>query len=357
MAAFFEKGSPAARKRVLFGIMAAALAVVGALFSDVSPFRPSSFGVQTVETVPTLDAYVRNTSWETGYLSSVPYRKGDVLEFAYFVDSLRPYFLDFDWPSFLARYDVESVTSDSGPLDKNQISTSLLKPGSRLSIRAKAKSSGSTGSDPFATPKIRQSEDALADSGAVAEAQTGTSATGATDASAFVIPLRTFSSDTNNAVRIVGAPKGFISSVVIGASTFRGADLRDGYVFVTDRGTFADGDYFVAVYAKDGRLLPLKDKVSFITDGQSVGVSGVTPASVPATRDSFVTLQGRGFSRVVSIQLSNSLVIKNASFRAVDDTVAIVRVPAGVPAGEYAMNIMDVNGISSPKRAVIRITK
>lgn len=111
------------------------------------------------------------------------------------------------------------------------------------------------------------------------------------------------------------------------------------------------------MHAKDGRLLPLKDKITFLSDGQSVGVSDVTPASVPGTRDSFVTLQGRGFSRVVSIQLSNSLVIKNASFRAVDDTVAIVRVPAGVPAGEYAMNIMDVNGISSPKRAVIRITK
>lgn len=176
-----------------------------------------------MEVAPKLDAYVRNTSWETGYLSSVPYRKGDVLEFAYFVDSLRPYFLDFDWPSFLARYDVESITSDSGALDKDKVSTSLLKPGSRLSIRARAKSSGSTGSDPFAIPAIRQSEEALSDTGTVT--QTVTTATGAIDASSFIIPLRTFSADTNNAVRIVGAPKGFISSVVIGASTFRGADL------------------------------------------------------------------------------------------------------------------------------------
>lgn len=43
MAAFFEKGSPAARKRVLFGIVAVSVAAVGALFSDVSPFRPSPF--------------------------------------------------------------------------------------------------------------------------------------------------------------------------------------------------------------------------------------------------------------------------------------------------------------------------
>lgn len=87
-----------------------------------------------------------------------------------------------------------------------------------------------------------------------------------------------------------------------------------------------------------------------------MGVSYVTPASVPNSRESYVTLQGRGFSKVVSIQLSNSLVIKNASFRAVDDAVAIVKIPAGIPPGEYAMNVMDVKGISSPRNAVIRIT-
>lgn len=124
-----------------------------------------------------------------------------------------------------------------------------------------------------------------------------------------------------------------------------------------DRATFADGDYFVAVHAKDGRLLPLKEKLTFSSDGQSVGVSDVTPSSVPNVRDAYVTLQGRGFSKVVSVQLSNSLVIKNASVKALDDTVAIVRIPAGIPPGDYAMNVMDVNGISSPKRAVVRITK
>lgn len=103
--------------------------------------------------------------------------------------------------------------------------------------------------------------------------------------------------------------------------------------------------------------MPIKDKLTFVTDQQSVGVSYVTPSSVPTSRDSFVTLQGKGFSKVVSVQLSNSLVIKNASIRAVDDTVAIVRIPAGIPVGEYAMNVMDVKGISSPKRAVVRITK
>lgn len=125
---------------------------------------------------------------------------------------------------------------------------------------------------------------------------------------------------------------------------------------MVDRGTFAEGDYFIAAYSKEGKLVPVQGKLSFRSDGQSVGVSYVTPASVPNSRESYVTLQGRGFSKVVSIQLSNSLVIKNASFRAVDDAVAIVKIPAGIPPGEYAMNVMDVKGISSPRNAVIRIT-
>ena len=91
---------------------------------------------------------------------------------------------------------------------------------------------------------------------------------------------------------------------------------------------FADGDYFVAAYSKEGKLSPLKDKLTFVTDQQSIGVSFVTPSSVPSSRDSYVTLQGKGFSRIVSVQLSNSLVIKNAFVRTVDDTVAIVRIPS-----------------------------
>lgn len=124
-----------------------------------------------------------------------------------------------------------------------------------------------------------------------------------------------------------------------------------------DRASFAAGEYFVAVLGKDGKLVPTKETVVFESDGQSVGISSVIPSSVPGSRDSYVTLQGRGFSKIVSIQLSNSLVIHNASFRLVNDSVAIVKIPAGISEGNYAMNVMDVSGISSPKNAIVTITK
>jgi hypothetical protein len=41
----------------------------------------------------------------------------------------------------------------------------------------------------------------------------------------------------------------------------------------------------------------------------------------------------------------------------VNDSVAVVKIPAGISEGNYAMNVMDVSGISSPKNAVVTITK
>ncbi len=126
---------------------------------------------------------------------------------------------------------------------------------------------------------------------------------------------------------------------------------------MVDRASFAAGEYFAAVLTKEGKLVPLKEGIVFESDGQLVGISAITPSSVPNSRESYVTLQGRGFSKIVSVQLSNSLVIHNASFRLINDSVAIVKIPAGISEGSYAMNVMDVSGISSPKNAVVTITK
>lgn len=70
---------------------------------------------------PELDSYVRNESWETGFLPSVPYRKGDVLEFAFFAEYLHPYTYGFDWTSLFERFDFISLTVDGVETDPSSL--------------------------------------------------------------------------------------------------------------------------------------------------------------------------------------------------------------------------------------------
>lgn len=79
---------------------------------------------------------------------------------------------------------------------------------------------------------------------------------------------------------------------------------------------------------KDGSLVAIESKVSFEGGNSTIGVSAVTPGSISGTKDAYVTLQGYGFSKIISLQLQNGIVIKNASFTIVNDSVMFVRIPA-----------------------------
>ncbi|MFB0964249.1 MAG: hypothetical protein QMC36_00840 [Patescibacteria group bacterium] len=185
--------------------------------------------------MPEIDSYVRNESWETGFLSSVPYRKGDVLELAFFAEFSKPYSFGFDWNSIFSKFDLVSLTADGVETEPNALFSKAFKDGSRVVMRLRAKSSGSTNADSYLSPKIAEtSGDPASKSGSVSN--TGTVFSGGTlDVSSATIPERLFYSDTNNAIRISGIAKGSIRGVVIGGSAFKGADFRDGYVFVVER--------------------------------------------------------------------------------------------------------------------------
>ncbi|MDQ1344458.1 MAG: hypothetical protein QG650_1180 [Patescibacteria group bacterium] len=173
----------------------------------VSHFRKSPIGtVSLSEPVPELDRYVRNTSWETGYLSGVPYRKGDVLEFLYFADSKFPYAYEFDWDAFRVKFDIESVSDESGEISPESLEGTTFRKSSRLTIRAKAKTNGTTVSDVALRSELRKVSDEVLpeESSTGTLANTGSvTASGAVDASAFRLLESSFSADTNNALRIL----------------------------------------------------------------------------------------------------------------------------------------------------------
>ncbi len=58
----------------------------------------------------------------------------------------------------------------------------------------------------------------------------------------------------------------------------------------------------------------------------------------------------------MSIQLSNNLILKNAEFNIINKQVAGVKIPKGLPAGEYYFNIMDTATIYEIKNMKFTIT-
>ena len=143
----------------------------------------------------------------------------------------------------------------------------------------------------------------------------------------------------------------------IGGQSFR-PTLRDGVLYVSvPRDSFAGGEYFVFFQLKGGNIVPDDTKVTFAYATGSINIAHITPSTISSTSDQFIVAQGNGFGRIVSIQLNNSLILQNAQFQIINDRVLAVRIPKGLPAGQYFLNIMDTESISEIRNVSFTITE
>ncbi len=101
----------------------------------------------------------------------------------------------------------------------------------------------------------------------------------------------------------------------------------------------------MGAFLDDGTLIGLDGQASFTGELKAVSIVAIVPNRVSSEHETFVVLQGHGFQKMVSIQLSNSFIFKNPSFSITSDEVAIVKIPKGLSAGTYIFNMMDTKGI------------
>lgn len=126
-----------------------------------------------------------------------------MLEFAFFSEFDRPYSFGFDWNSLLGRFDLISLNLDGTDTDPSSLSKKTLRGGSKITVRLRAKTNGSTNADESVRPLLRELP-AEPDIPPVATSTGAESKTGVVSVSpdALTLPVSEFSSDTNNAVMV-----------------------------------------------------------------------------------------------------------------------------------------------------------
>lgn len=200
----------ALQKRPVFFAVFAAVSLIVLVIASFIRFQDSGSPF-VIKNPKEVDAYVRNLTWETEFFATVPYRKEDNLEFAFFADYPRPYSYVFDWNAILERYLFVSLSDGNEVVLPENLSLKKYRGESKLFLRLRAKLPGATGNDRFVRPKI-VFHDQTADSAPDAQETSDVSATGAIFSeipsekpgadSEFSLPVRIFSSDVNNAVSV-----------------------------------------------------------------------------------------------------------------------------------------------------------
>jgi len=151
---------------------------------------------------------------------------------------------------------------------------------------------------------------------------------------------------TDHLLKLSGETALRVSSIVVGDRRVpvRRVD-NESFIALSAR-EFAAGDYFVALEYDSQFLRPTDLSLRFADyPDRSVEVHAITPDTLDNEHAVNLVLQGRGFDRVVSIQLNNTYILKSTEFTRINDRVMVVEIPEGLDPGTYFLNIMLPNEI------------
>ncbi|MDD2892161.1 MAG: hypothetical protein PHQ95_04300 [Candidatus Gracilibacteria bacterium] len=286
------------------------------------------------------ESFMRNLTWQTDFQKNIPFKKGDMIEYTEIYSSDTPRDLALDISSLKKLLDITQIELDGQIISEDTISNLHLKDTSSLKIIGKAKTTNTNDIDnipTITTTTLRT----------LKEEETIPNIENIPDTEPQNITLQEiqYNSNINNLISITGTNLARISLVNIGGVGFKPI-TGSGILYVqVSKDTFATGEYFVFFELNNGKIITLNDKITFQHSSALINIANITPNTLKNDMDRYLVIQGNGFDKIISIQLSNNLILKNAEFHIINKQVAEVKIPKGLPIGEYYFNIMDTSSI------------
>lgn len=143
----------------------------------------------------------------------------------------------------------------------------------------------------------------------------------------IAVPSEILSSNIDQLVPISGRNLDSVDRIVVGEKTFAGVVQGKKYYVTIPKNTFGTGDFFLGLYLKNGQLITTNAKLSFTYNANPINIAAITPLEIKNDTDRYVVVQGNGFQKMISIQLSNNLIFKNALFTVINDHVVSIKIP------------------------------
>ncbi|EKE29756.1 MAG: hypothetical protein ACD_2C00105G0003 [uncultured bacterium (gcode 4)] len=299
----------------------------------------------------TSDTYMKNLSWETWMKRDVPYKKWDDLEFLWI----------YRWWDFLAHIDIQDIlkSMDISSISWNwtrisqgdlwSIMISSDTPGI-LKIEGKAKKwndwwrlkADAQIISKITKPTQEKEKDMVNPKIGIAKN--------------ISLKASSFHSNLNNLVEINWENLNSISFVMIWEKAFK--PIYDTWkLFVKiDKNTFQNWDYFVLLQSADWKIIAANSRIHFDYSSWKMNIWNITPNVLDNNSEKYVIIQWNWFNKLISLQLSNNIILKNTQYQAINDNVLAVKIPKEINPGTYHFNLMDVSWIyeDSTKTLTIR---
>lgn len=116
-------------------------------------------------------------------------------------------------------------------------------------------------------------------------------------------------------------------------------DNKKIYIWI-DKNTFSAWDYFLIFQLKNKQIISYDKKISFSYDPNFINISWITPNIIKNDIERYLVIQWNNLSKVIRVQLSNNLVLKETSFKIVNNNVMTIKIPTWLSPWVYYINFM-----------------
>lgn len=154
-----------------------------------------------------------------------------------------------------------------------------------------------------------------------------------------------FNSNINNLLEISWKNIENIKYLNIGSYSINPVFKDKKAFFLINKDTFSSWNYFIFIQPTEWKIVTLNEQITFKYSNSLVNIANITPSTVKNDKDRYIVLQWNGFSKIISIQLNNNIVIKKTSFEVINDKVLSIKIQKWLETGTYSFNIMTTDEI------------
>ena len=150
-----------------------------------------------------------------------------------------------------------------------------------------------------------------------------------------------YSSNIGNLIKITGFEKDQLKNVTLWDTVLNIKEFQWEVFIEIDPYTIKAGKYDIVFELKNWKRIKYNEKILFWESEQKdLFISNITPNKIDNNTSKKIVLQWQWFNKILSIQLSNNLVLTKANFEIINDNVMSLLIPQWLKTGNYSMNIM-----------------
>jgi len=296
-----------------------------------------------------VDTFSRNITWDSWLSKNVPYKKWDKIEIVNIL-SWWDYLLKLDLTSIKSKINIESINKDWKELTENEINNFTLNSDKPSVIKIKWTSK--TQND-WNSLKVLPSIKKILQKISIKDDKEHVDISNV--ASEIQLRETNFNSSFNNLLEISWNNLKTIKFIMIWETNFKPIfDSWKLYIQI-DKYLFQTWDYFVLMQMQNWTIKTIDSKIHFDYSPWNINIWKIMPNIIDNRTDKYILIQWNWFLKLVSIQLSNNMILKNTEFKVINDNVISIKIPNWITPWKYKFNLMDINWIYEDKTNILTI--